>query len=611
MDYDWKPALISMLRSIGAEETGINLWSYQNQATQKSYIIQIIETIDGMKQALRTDGAHVIFSGHSNYGLGANFATPAEMSTQTINDIFFIDDDKILNISSPWIDVRLPGMRTSQAYPNWLWIFQDGTDGVMPHVFGDPRGDPPYNYYITYQIPGDPNYYKVNGPIERFPGCGSPAWDFSVSNGTPPDPTNPEHQQYYITRARPWYPSFEQNGAWEGSKTVSGYFKENYIHTLADSSGDTAEWTLRIPQAGNYKIFAWWPASGSWSYNAPYTVNHSSGLTTVFRDQRVNGNRWNEIGEFYFDPGEYPVVLSDDAGGGSVVADALRITHVNDPADIIQANFYAEIRNGPAPLEVNFVNQSTGDITYLEWDFGDGETKGYIERDERDHDYGAGTYTVSLTVWGPSGTHTETKVNYVTVGNSPPPLKAEFSRELSSDTLPLEVHFQDRSSGNIESWFWEFGDGEVSYDQNPTHTYSSPGYYTVSLTVMDTDGYSAIETKQNFISGYVLSRSIDNVDYPQPHVGNDTILFRRELEIPKEEMKYTRLFYNGCTVSKRYLETFDRGIVFYTLASSDARVDIYLKAYLEGKSDEEIWETLQNYDPIFDYWDFSKVPSAQ
>ena len=129
----------------------------------------------------------------------------------------------------------------------------------------------------------------------------------------------------------------------------------------------------------------------------------------------MNGNRWNEIGEFYFDPGEYPVVLSDDAGGGSVVADALRIAHVNDPADIIQANFYAEIRNGPAPLEVNFINQSTGDITYLEWDFGDGKTKGYIERDERDHDYGTGTYTVSLTVSGPSGTHTETKVNYITV----------------------------------------------------------------------------------------------------------------------------------------------------------------------------------------------------
>ena len=37
----------------------------------------------------------------------------------------------------------------------------------------------------------------------------------------------------------------------------------------------------------------------------------------------------------------------------------------------------------------------------------------------------------------------------------------------------------------------------------------------------------------------------------------------------------------------------------------------YLKAYFAGKSDEDIWEILQGYDPVFDYYDFSKYPWDQ
>jgi hypothetical protein len=66
----------------------------------------------------------------------------------------------------------------------------------MPFNYGDPQGDPPYNYYITYQVPGDPTYYKVR-QLVRFPDSGKPAW-YSPT-GTPPDPANPGDQQYYIT----------------------------------------------------------------------------------------------------------------------------------------------------------------------------------------------------------------------------------------------------------------------------------------------------------------------------------------------------------------------------------------------------------------------------
>jgi len=53
---------------------------------------------------------------------------------------------------------------------------------------------------------------------------------------------------------------------------------------------------------------------------------------------------------------------------------------------------------------------------------------------------------------------------------------------------PLTVQFSDRSLGDIESWFWDFGDAVTSIDRHPSHTYDTIGTHTVSLTVQGPDG---------------------------------------------------------------------------------------------------------------------------
>ena len=52
------------------------------------------------------------------------------------------------------------------------------------------------------------------------------------------------------------------------------------------------------------------------------------------------------------------------------------------------------------------------------------------------------------------------------------------------------VSFQDMSSGVPTSWFWNFGDGTTSTQQNPTHTFSTVGDYDVSLTIANYAGNS-------------------------------------------------------------------------------------------------------------------------
>jgi hypothetical protein len=76
---------------------------------------------------------------------------------------------------------------------------------------------------------------------------------------------------------------------------------------------------------------------------------------------------------------------------------------------------------------------------------------------------------------------------------------ADFTANPTSGRNPLTVNFSDQSTGNVTSRSWSFGDGGTSTEQNPSHTYSKPGTYTVSLTVSGPGG-SDTETKPDYIT---------------------------------------------------------------------------------------------------------------
>jgi len=56
------------------------------------------------------------------------------------------------------------------------------------------------------------------------------------------------------------------------------------------------------------------------------------------------------------------------------------------------------------------------------------------------------------------------------------------------------VQFNDKTTGNVIAWEWDFGDGRRSSEQNPKHSYSSPGIYQIKLRVFDTYGCSSLST---------------------------------------------------------------------------------------------------------------------
>jgi PKD repeat protein len=160
------------------------------------------------------------------------------------------------------------------------------------------------------------------------------------------------------------------------------------------------------------------------------------------------------------------------------------------------ANFTGSPTAGEAPLTVNFSDASTGSITSWAWDFGD---TGTSTAQNPSHVYSnPGTYTVTLTVTGPGGSDTLTRVDYVTVSEPGAPV-ANFAGTPTSGNAPLTVNFTDLSSGSITSWAWDFGDTGTSTAQNPSHVYSNPGTYSVTLTVTGPGGTGAL-TRTDYIT---------------------------------------------------------------------------------------------------------------
>ncbi len=89
------------------------------------------------------------------------------------------------------------------------------------------------------------------------------------------------------------------------------------------------------------------------------------------------------------------------------------------------------------------------------------------------------------------------------LGSGTPPT-ASFTGSPTSGTTPLTVGFTDTSTGNPTSWSWNFGDGGTSTQKNPSHTYTVPNTYSVSLTATNAAGSNTF-TRAN----YVVATGVD------------------------------------------------------------------------------------------------------
>lgn len=155
-----------------------------------------------------------------------------------------------------------------------------------------------------------------------------------------------------------------------------------------------------------------------------------------------------------------------------------------------------------APFALMFTDQSAGSPTSWLWNFGDGNISS--ERNPS-HTYSTlGDFTVSLLVTNAAGSNTATVTHAVQVGE---PTIANFTYTTptrpTSDTSPFSVTFTDTTTKLPTSWLWDFGDGATSTQQNPTHTYTSWGRFTVTLTATNVLSNTALDVGQTSVKTMV------------------------------------------------------------------------------------------------------------
>ena len=153
---------------------------------------------------------------------------------------------------------------------------------------------------------------------------------------------------------------------------------------------------------------------------------------------------------------------------------------------------------GATPLPVQFTSTVTGgtpipSYTYS-WTFGDGSTDTSANPT---HSYTtAGIFVATLTVHDGLSRTAQSTFSVTTYT----PLKITASEDVSSGVATLTVHFSCSASGGSPtySYLWSFGDGTTSSEANPSHQYTQPDAYSVSLTV--TDSQSRQQTYRTTIS---------------------------------------------------------------------------------------------------------------
>ncbi len=190
----------------------------------------------------------------------------------------------------------------------------------------------------------------------------------------------------------------------------------------------------------------------------------------------------------YTSSGTYTVTLTVTNAAGSdtsVEDDCVEA----DPAKPVAA-FTADLLSGTVPLTVSFTDSSANTPTAWYWSFGDGSTS---SKQNVTHTYeSSGNYTVTLTATNDEGSNTTTKSGYILVNKAIGIPSAAFTADSTTGTAPFTVQFTDTSSNTPTAWVWSFGDGESSTLPDPSHTYTTAGSYTVSLTASNTGGTDTV-----------------------------------------------------------------------------------------------------------------------
>lgn len=243
-----------------------------------------------------------------------------------------------------------------------------------------------------------------------------------------------------------------------------------------DASGTT------IPSPGIINSYAW--------------DFGNDGTTDLTENQPMAGTSSSTIGSL-------PIKLTVTSNAGC----AASLVHTVNVLEIPDAAF--SNNNACIGGATNFTNETQGTVTQWGWNF-----SGLSASTAQNPSYvfpGQGIYTITLIANNGNICY-DTAVSTIDIRNT---VNADFS---FNGPCTLEGIYEDLSSipptsdGTINSWAWNFGNGNTSTSQNPTHTYMANGAYDVTLIVGTDQG--CLDTVTYAVPRY----AIPNADFTAANV---------------------------------------------------------------------------------------------
>ena len=227
--------------------------------------------------------------------------------------------------------------------------------------------------------------------------------------------------------------------------------------------------------------------------------------------------------------GNYPIYVSSSLQNGDSVncvvtsslgcstgqkdtSNAISVTVVNLPVVTCTADSF--FSGEPTNFIANVSSGGNSPYTY-NWSFGDtalgfGDTVSHIYQL-------AGTYSYQVNASDSNGC-VGTCNGTVVIETE---LTAAFSADTTNGCAPLQVNFTNSSIYAI-TYHWDFGDGTSSVQQNPSHTYTNPGTYTVTLMAFGASGTDSSSVSNQV---YVYPTPVANFQASYISSGGDTVYF--------------------------------------------------------------------------------------
>ena len=417
------------------------------------------------------------------YDVTLTVSNAAGSNTVTMTSFIDVENLPTTLFSYDQIGLTVVFSNLSSNATSYLWDFGDGNTST--------EVNPVHVYAVD-------DFYDVT--LTAFNSCGGESFSLSVPVFTPPtasftaDPTigcAPLEVDFTSTstpNTTAWlwqFPGGVPATSTQENPTVSYASPGQYDVTLtaANPAGDHTITLNDYITVGTVPIPGFTFAVNGLTVTFTNQSNNSSGIGNMTYmwdfDDGNNSTEANPV-HTYATSGTYDVELEVTNSCGSVTL-VKQVSIVLPPV----ANFSAPVTSGCSPLTVNFMNQSTGAATF-QWTFPGGDpASSTVENPTVIYNI-PGTFDVTLVVTNSAGADTITLVDYISVSL---PAAPGFTSAVNGLTAVFT-----NTSTNATSYNWDFGDGNTSTEANPTHTYSTDGVYTVTLTA--TNNCGSVSTNQ-------------------------------------------------------------------------------------------------------------------